>query len=159
MNDDPNIFLTQAAIDLTSIAAKNTVSTIYDKIREVSTNKNLKEQNNELKEIINNLIDDKNALINIAKTYQEAVALQSISDDEIQYITDNLVPIIGQFVPQNQANTMEQLKKVFSKETLTILQLVGFNYKKAIGEPLTLYVRNAIESKITKSSETEKQNG
>ena len=35
-----------------------------------------------------------------------------------------------------------------SVETLTIMQLLGFNYKKAIGEPLTLLLQKTIESKI-----------
>ena len=34
------------------------------------------------------------------------------------------------------------------------MQLIGFNYKKAIGEPLTLLVRKAIESKIPMDAQT-----
>lgn len=32
---------------------------------------------------------------------------------------------------------IDNFKEVLSPQILTILQLVGFNYKKAIGEPLT----------------------
>lgn len=34
------------------------------------------------------------------------------------------------------------------------MQLIGFNYKQAIGEPLTLLTRKAIESKIPMDSKT-----
>ena len=47
---------------------------------------------------------------------------------------------------------MEQLKKILSVETLTIMQLIVFNYKQAIGGPLTLLARKAIESKIPMDS-------
>ena len=34
------------------------------------------------------------------------------------------------------------------------MQLIGFNYKKAIGEPLTMLLRKVIESKIPMDSKT-----
>ena len=43
---------------------------------------------------------------------------------------------------------------MLSVETLTIMQLIGFNYKQAIGEPLTLLLRKIIESKIPMDSKT-----
>lgn len=49
---------------------------------------------------------------------------------------------------------LEQLKKVISSETLTIKQLIGFNFKQAIGEPLTLLTRKTIESRIPMDPKT-----
>ena len=49
---------------------------------------------------------------------------------------------------------LEQLKKVISSETLTIKQLIGFNFKQAIREPLTLLTRKTIESRIPMDPKT-----
>ena len=49
-------------------------------------------------------------------------------------------------------NDLEQIKSLLSVETLTIMQLLGFNYKRAIGEPLTLLLQKTIESKINASA-------
>ncbi len=49
---------------------------------------------------------------------------------------------------------LEQLKKILSVETLTIMQLIGFNYKQAIGEPLTLLLRKIIEAQIPIDAKT-----
>lgn len=42
--------------------------------------------------------------------------------------------------------TMDLLKPVLSVETLTVLQLLGFNFKRAIGEPLTELLNQKIMS-------------
>jgi hypothetical protein len=39
---------------------------------------------------------------------------------------------------------VEAIKKLVSVEMLTVLQLVGFNFKAAIGEPLTQVVEGLI---------------
>ena len=38
--------------------------------------------------------------------------------------------------------------KLLNKDTLKTMQLLGFNYKEAIGRPLTNLVASMIESKI-----------
>ena len=47
-----------------------------------------------------------------------------------------------------QLETYEQIKELISVDTLKTMQLLGFNYKSAIGEPLTLMLRNFILSKV-----------
>ena len=42
---------------------------------------------------------------------------------------------------------LDIIKDIVSKEMITVLQLVGFNFKQAIGEPLTTLVKRMIESK------------
>ncbi len=45
---------------------------------------------------------------------------------------------------------VELLQPIFSVETLTVLSLVGFNFKRAIGEPLTEVLHQKIMlAKIT----------
>ena len=48
----------------------------------------------------------------------------------------------------NIEKTIDSLTPLLSVEMLTVLQLVGFNFKKAIGEPLTLLLQKFITSKV-----------
>lgn len=52
------------------------------------------------------------------------------------------MPVLERLVAESGDETavqkmMDLLQPVLSVETLTVLQLVGFNFKRAIGEPLT----------------------
>lgn len=143
----------KAGADLATIALKNTVTLIDDRIRAMKTKKDLAKQNTELQEIINDLLGDKAALLRVAQIYEQELTSQKITDEDIEYITKNIFPILENSMPKAQSKNLQHIKSIFSKETLTILQLVGFNYKKAIGEPLTHFVCNFIESKIQKETE------
>ena len=46
-----------------------------------------------------------------------------------------------------EKETIDQIKSILSEETLKILQTLGFNYRQAIGEPLTQIVRAWVLSK------------
>lgn len=148
---EDNEVLIKAGADLASLAIKNTASLIHEKIKTIKTNKNLKEQNGELQDIIAELLNDKAELLRIAKIYENALTSQKITDEEIEFITKNIFPILLHFIPEEQIENLGKIEQLLSKETITILQLVGFNYKKAIGEPLTRLVRSLIESKIKSS--------
>ena len=47
---------------------------------------------------------------------------------------------------QKQVESYEQIKELISVDTLKTMQLLGFNYKAAIGEPLTQICANAISN-------------
>ena len=49
--------------------------------------------------------------------------------------------------PNAPIETFEQMKELISVDTLKAIQLLGFNYKAAIGEPLTQLCADAILSK------------
>lgn len=73
-----------------------------------------------------------------------------ISKEEIKYITDKLIPTIESLMQLSgdgsQADdTVRAMKTLVSAEMMTVLQLVGFNFKCAIGEPLTNLVATLIE--------------
>lgn len=40
------------------------------------------------------------------------------------------------------------IKSVLSKETFNIMQIIGFNFKEAIGEPLTELLASFIRTKV-----------
>jgi hypothetical protein len=50
--------------------------------------------------------------------------------------------------------SLDVLAPFLSVETLTILQLVGFNFKRALGEPLTMLLQKFITSKVPADPQT-----
>lgn len=129
--------------ELAGIAAKNGASAIQSRIKTIRTSKELDKRSSEYEEIINELLDEKSELTRIATAYKQELTAQQISEDDIRYISKNIMPLIEGLLPDNKGQ-VEILKSLLSKETLRILQLVGFNYRAAIGEPLTELVRNKI---------------
>lgn len=136
------------AAALATAVGKNTVNIISDRIKIAHANSSKDKTINTLEEIINDLQSDKNELIRISQAYEQEFVSQKITEKELKYITDNVLPLLDKFIPQNQKETVEQIKSVLSVETLNIMQLLGFNYKKAVGEPLTSLLQKTIESKI-----------
>ena len=143
-----NQIVAQLGASLIEVTARNGASIISDKIRTAKTNKEHKETISELEEIIYDLLNDKAEIQRIAQAYEQELVAQKITEDDIKYITNNLLPILSNLMSEENREQMDQLKKILSVETLTIMQLIGFNYKKAIGEPLTLLLQKTIESKI-----------
>lgn len=143
--------LTDLAVKLSEALAKNTASAIFTKIKSIKAKKDDKETINELEEIIQELISDKNELLQISQAYQQELMAQKITDTEIDYITKQLIPKMQELAGATGSNVDEMvriLSPLISKETLTILQLLGFNFRKAIGEPLTILLEKLILSKL-----------
>ena len=134
--DNNQIFI-QLAANLADAAVRNTASAITNKISAIKAKKNDKETINELEEIISELLTDKSEIQRIAQSYEQELVSQRITEKDIQYITENIFPILSKFIPQDKSDDLEQIKSILSVESLTIMQLLGFNYKNAIGEPLT----------------------
>jgi hypothetical protein len=151
--------LVALGVNLGEIAFRNTAGAISSKIQAAKAKKNNQETINELEEIINSLIADKNELTQIAEAYKQEFVAQQISREDIEYMTEVVIPVLKDLIQQtpnndnsNSATNLEQSLDIFasllSAEMLTVLQLVGFNFKKAIGEPLTLLLQKLIMSKI-----------
>ena len=148
---------------LTEIAIRNTTETIINKVSAVKAKKDDKETINVLEEIINDLIKDKNDLIQVSRAYEEEFIMRKISEDDLVYITENLIPVLNELfitlmgfktIVDEDTLKMEEIQSlmkilhpILSTETLKILQLLGFDFKSAIGEPLTELLRNLILSK------------
>ncbi|MDO4430620.1 hypothetical protein EDC51_106123 [Bibersteinia trehalosi] len=148
--------LIDLGIKLSEALVKNTASSIFTKIRAIKAKKDDKETINELEEIIQELIADKNELLQISQAFQQELMAQKITDTEIDYITQKLIPKLQELAGVTGGNVDEMvriLSPLVSKETLTILQLLGFNFRKAIGEPLTILLEKMILSKLPLSPE------
>ena len=151
--------------ELATIAGKRSVETIFDKIRTVKQKGDKDEIINNLEEIINELISDKNRLIQISQAYEENIITQKMNQEEIDYITNSIIPILEEFIKSSGKEdadsiqgTIDIIKPILSKETFNMLQILGFNFKRAIGEPLTELIASYIKSNINiKDKEVELQ--
>jgi hypothetical protein len=155
---DINPQIADLGIRLGETIARNTAGAIFTKIQAVKAKNADKETIHELEEIINSLQSDRSELIQIAQAYEQEFVAQQISPEDIEYITTSFIPVLKDLIEQNSSGensaaaasieTIDRLTPLLSVEMLTVLQLVGFNFKKAIGEPLTLLLQKAITSKV-----------
>lgn len=144
-------------VQLGEAAVRNTAGAIADRITAAKTRRKNEETIAELEEIVGGLLADKSALVRIAQAFEQELVAQRIAPSDIEYISNNLVPIAKQLVESGAADkgedpaAMEEmidlLQPILSVETVTVLQLIGFNFRKAIGEPLTALVARLISSR------------
>ena len=111
---------------------------------------------------------DKSDLTRIAQTYQAELVSQQLNAGDVQYIASTIIPILESFagpaasdgeegegdepvVENSMRKNIETLRPLLSAETVNILQLLGFNFRRAIGEPLTKLSESAILSNVNNS--------
>jgi hypothetical protein len=146
------------ATQLADTAVRNTAGSIADRVATMKAQKKDKETIAELEEIVNGLLSDKSVLVRIAQAYEQELVAQRISETDIQYISNNFVPQLRRLAESAAANDgqdaaparemIDLIQPLLSVETVTVLQLIGFNFRKAIGEPLTQLVSQLISSKV-----------
>lgn len=122
---------------------RNLASSVQDKIRASKAKNNSADTIATLEEIVNELLAERAELLRIAQALESELAAQKLSDDDVAFIDENLLPIIAQM---GGAEEVEAFKPLLSTESLKILQLLGFNYREAIGQPLTQVVSSYVES-------------
>jgi len=164
MDIDPQV--TALGIRLGEATVRNAASVVVDRIGRAKAKKKDQETINELEEIVNSLLADKSELIQIARAYEQELVAQTISEDDVEYITSHLIPILKKLLersPAFQGQSVQQVQEmidllspILSVETITILQVIGFNFKKAIGEPLTTLVTRLIMSKVETDHELQR---
>ncbi len=137
--------LKQVGVQLAASAIRNTAANVLDRIRLAKTRTIQTETIAELEAIVNDLISDKHELIGIAKAYQETLVAQQITDEEIAYIVESVVPVLEEMAGESATGaTLSQIKSLISADAVKVLQILGFNFRKAVGEPLTELARSAI---------------
>lgn len=155
--------LTKAGIELTSLAVKGTATMVNSKIQSVKEEKNADKLRNTYDEIINELLTERDQAIRIAQSYKEEFEKVTISDSDIEYLHSTLKQVITMlttFSPtsEEQINSMNAFIELLSKDTLKTMQLLGFNYREAIGEPLTEVCAEFIHKKLGQRSNISSNN-
>lgn len=135
------------------VISRNSISYVGNKMKLAKEKKDLESQSLAYTEIINNLLQDKEELTLIAREYKQAYEQVTISDEDIEYLHATLksaIDVLNAFSPQDPKtqDTMKVVIELLNKDTLKTMQLLGFNYKEAIGEPLTEVCSTAIKSKL-----------
>ena len=165
MNDIYTTELLGLGVTLTEMAVKGTATKVSNKIRAIKEEKNVEKIRNTYDEIINELLNEREEAVRIAQAYKAELEKVVISDDDIQHLHNTVSRILeiikesqiasvksmGDEAVENvkkQVESYEQIKELISVDTLKTMQLLGFNYKAAIGEPLTLMLKNFILLKV-----------
>ena len=137
--------------NLAEAGFKNLASTVQDKIKASKAKNNASDTIATLEEIVGELLAERAELLRMAQALETELVAQRPSDDDVEFITENLLPIIGQMGgPTNEVNL---LKPLLSSEALKILQLLGFNYREAIGAPLTKVVSSYVANLAPKAGQ------
>ncbi len=140
--------LTEMGTNLTTLAVKGTATLIHSKVESVKNEKNIDNLRNTYDEIISQLLSEREEAIRIAQAYKEELEKVVISDEDIEHLHNTVEKVLEIFKvmsPQSEnIESLEQLKELISVDTLKTMQLLGFNYKAAIGEPLTKLCADAI---------------
>ena len=139
--------MAELATNLTALAVKGTVSTVGTKIKSIKLEKDLETVKNRYDEIINELLSEREEAVRIAQVYRSEIERYQISDDDIRHL-HRTVETILEIVQKTGTNveSFNLLKHLINVDTLKSIQLLGFNYKEAIGEPLTALCAEAIRS-------------
>ncbi|MDB7359659.1 hypothetical protein ABHA11_12590 [Enterococcus faecium] len=156
---DPNIV--DLSIRLAEVGAKNTATSISNAIRALKAERDKTKTIAGMNELIYELLDEKQELEGIAKSYAEELVAQKLTESDLEYVVDTVIPVLKEFFEKLSGNedqenqrksaeaiqNLEALEPLLSLNTLTVLQTLGFNFKKGIGEPLTDLTRNLISGK------------
>lgn len=104
-------------------------------------------------ETINRFQQSNADLENIARVYKDLYEQIVISDDDIEFLNAtlrNALKILSDLgnVEEDQIETFNSVINLINKDLLKSMQLLGFNYREAIGIPLTQACANFILDKL-----------
>jgi hypothetical protein len=140
------------AARLAELGARGTVTGIRARIATSKAAKRDREIIETLEEIVDELISERTEILGIAQAFEEELIAERISDEDIGFITGQLAPRIEQLLDLANADAdpnevRKMLDLLVSKETVKILQVLGFNFRDAIGRPLTNLVARLINTR------------
>lgn len=155
-NIDPVVQTTiaQLSSSLTNVVISGTVAQIQAKVSSLKNEKEVDKVRAAYDEMINQLIAEREAALMIAQSYRDECERITIDDDDISYLQETITKVLdilqvfGIMDEKNteQIETINAAKQLLSIEVLKTMQLLGFNYKAAIGEPLTHLCARKINS-------------
>lgn len=142
---------------------KHSFDWVSTKIGQAKANKKTEEQQLIYEEIIHGLLQDKMEMESVARQYKQLYENVTISDEDIDYLQQTVQKVFKLLSPvspkvSEQEESIDLLVDLISKDTLKTMQLLGFNYKEAIGIPLTEACSHAITKNLGGPSKPKKQN-
>ena len=152
--------LQNLSVQLGEAVVRNTASAIAHRVTAAKAKKRDTETIAELEDIISGLISDKGELVRIAQAYEQELVAQKISAKDVEYISKHVVPVIQDIAiksgqdKESVQSIVDLIKPVLSVEMVTILQLIGFNFRAAMGQPLTNLLAQLIQSQMPIDNQT-----
>jgi hypothetical protein len=152
---------------LKALSLENTADTVYQKSAALKQNKEISEIHTGYMEIINELMQQKQEAVLIAESYKNELDRVQISDEDILHLNETAKALLSTLLPlipstddgPADVKGIEKLLNTFiSASTLRTLQLLGFNFKEAIGEPLTKLVSGFIQRREQQVNKNGKKN-
>jgi hypothetical protein len=157
---DYTTILSTMGTALSNLAVKQTVYSINSKISTMKNEYDVNTVRKQYNEMIDELISERGEAIRIAQVYKNEIDRIQINDEDIEHLQNTVSRIIDVFKerdPEKPMDTFVQLKELINADTLKTMQLLGFNFKTAIGEPLTELCANSISS-LKKSTVSQVEN-
>ena len=140
--------IAEMGVALTELAVKGTVSMVHNKIEAAKTIKELDALRNAYDELLNEVLSEREEAVIIAQAYKSELEKIKISDEDIDHLQNTVSKAFeilnGMSENKLPVEEINQLKDLISVDALKTMQLLGFNYKAAIGEPLTDICANKI---------------
>lgn len=167
--------LFEMSVSLANLAIKGTATAVTNRIKTIKNENNTEKLRNNYDEIVNELLAEREEAIRIAQAYKAELDRIIISDDDIKHLHNTVSRILEIFKTMQleearmngeeevkrvstQVEIYDQIKELISVDTLKTMQLLGFNYKAAIGEPLTKICANKITKLISEENKKDKEN-
>jgi len=151
-----NPALAELAVSLATLAVKGTTTAVANKVKAIKAEKNVEVIRNTYDEIISELLSERDEAVRIAQSYKSELDRIEISEKDIEHLhntVSRLIDILALFSSNEEddesSSSMEgfqPFKELISADTLKTMQLLGFNYKSAIGDPLTQIVAEKIKA-------------
>lgn len=85
------------------------------------------------------MIADKNELLQIAHAFEQDLVAQRITEEQATALVGAVVPALKLMAGSSGSDgskAIEPLLPLLTQDIITALQLLGFNFRKALGEPL-----------------------
>jgi hypothetical protein len=143
-------YIQEVSLQIVPTLIQNTASSVAARIQTAKAKKDDKQTIAELTEIINELVEDNSQLQGAVQAYKHELVAQQITREDISYITDTVIPLLEGIMATGDkpvpTETVNAIRALLSAETLNVMQLLGFNFKQAIGQPLTELVAGYISS-------------
>lgn len=152
--------LVEMGVALTELAVKGTASAVNKKIRAAKEIKDAEKLRVTYDELINEVLQEREEAVRIAQVYKSELEKIVISDKDIEHLhntVSRLLDVLKKISPEMPVDSFEMIKDLISVDTLKTMQLLGFNYKAAIGEPLTELCASAISAKGTQMKNKSKK--
>lgn len=162
--DNINAALVELSTQLAALVAKGTATAVANRIKAAKDQRDNEKLRNIYDEIVNELLSERDEAVRIAQAYKSELDRIEISDKDIEHLESTVSKILGilkEFSPDMPVESFEHLKSLINVDTLKTMQLLGFNYKAAIGDPLTTVCADKIRSwgnKKSTSGESRQQN-